>query len=141
MTIEIVPANKDAIEAMLKDGNGNARRHTYDRYSEIESAAINAERELETFGVAKARRQGARYTSQSGGYLPNAYRYVAEQTEVLIERRSSAWYLVSAYRVPLYPKSTGRTQLYVTRAQADEATRRLLSTVEIVRDLQVAQYA
>ena len=129
--IKIVPENATAIEARLSEANGRARTHTFTTYLELHYLAEKAEKDLEKFGVTKANRSGATYVATSGGPLPKAYGYKAIQTWVILERRSSHWYLANAGTSDLYPRQCPARELQVTQAQADEACRRLLANVTV----------
>lgn len=129
--IKICPENAAAIEKALNDANGRARAHTFTSYHAIEGLAEQAEKDLQAFGVTKARRCGARYNASSGGPLPKAYDNKAIQTGVCLDRRSNAWYLVAACTLDLWPRQNPTRELIVTQAQADEACKRLLATVTI----------
>src|SRR3954465_11545984 len=119
--IKIIIENRDAIEAALRAVNGKATAHTYTSVYAMIRLAEEAEGELVVFGLPKNLRPGATYEKQSGGYLPNAYKNIAIATRVVIERRSSGWYLTGVQPASLFPRQNPRGYLTVTKKQADEA--------------------
>lgn len=131
--IKIVPENQAAIRDALKAINGRAEQHTFTSYGEIEACAEEGERQLRSFGVTKANCAGARFIAESGSKLPNKYNHKAIGTRITLERRSSLWYLAEIHSYDLWPNHSPKRRLQVTQEQADEATRRLLTTVEVLR--------
>lgn len=119
-SIKITESNAAAIVAALKEVNGKNREHTYSSYSAISELAASAERKLEKLGIAKARRAGAVMHATSGEKVANSYKNTRTGTLVLMERRSSDWYLVSASAHTLF-KEGGSATLHMTKAQDEEA--------------------
>lgn len=109
--------NTDAVRAALAAVNGKAERHTYTLPSEIAAVADDAERQLARLDVPKAARKGARYVSQSGRSLPNAYKYKATGTVVTLERGASAWFLVDVAACDIWPGNAPITRLTLTPDQ------------------------
>lgn len=118
--IKIAESNAAAIESALKEVNGKSTSHTYTGYGEIFEIAAGAECRLERLGVAKARRAGAVMHATSGEKVANSYKNTRTGTLVLMERRSSDWYLVSVSAKTLFGDG-GSTTLHMTKAQDEEA--------------------
>jgi len=121
--LKITEANAAAIEAALLAVNGKASAHAITAFSEIETIAQSAEAQLESLGIAKGRRAGAFYRKTSGEKMCNAYArkaHLRAATSVMLERRSTGWWLVSASKTDVW-QSGGAERLHVTGPQADEA--------------------
>lgn len=127
--IKITESNKLAIVAALAQCNGKSEAHTYTTYAEIETIAFNAETKLLGL-VTKKMASGAKFTSQSGKALPNAYKYTRQVTSVQIERGSSDWYLVAAHGFTAY-KDAGNSRLILTLAQRDFAVHRFCTQFSV----------
>lgn len=119
--IKITVENSAAIETALKEVNGKATAHAYTRAYDILALADRADANLDKLGIPKAIRPGARYISESGERLPARYRYTAQTTRVVIQRRSSAWWLIEVQPSSLYPKSNPFRQMVLTSAQDEKA--------------------
>ena len=125
--IKIIEANEQAIEALLKETNGRSWSHAYTTYAEIDSLVSAAEKQLDRL-LYKKDWPGATWRETSGGKVANSYRGNRNGTYVVIERRSSAWYLVSAQKVTIYNDGGGRGWLYLTVAQQKAAHEKLAET-------------
>lgn len=123
--IKIDPKNCGKIVQALAEVNGRASAHVFEFYSQIARLAEVAELALAEFGVAKGARKGAAYTAESGETLPSAYKYCAQTTFVVIERGSSAWYLVKIKRSEIYPRQRPNAFLCLTSAQDEIAVAKL----------------
>lgn len=121
--IKITESNAVAIEFALKTANGYSESHAYTTYSEVASVAMTAENMLASL-ICKKDFPGARYTSQSGSSVPNSYKGVRNGTEIVIERRSSAWYLVNVRQFPLF-KNGGKDLMCLTPEQNEAAITKL----------------
>ena len=74
MKINIVEANRRAINILLGEINGKSLSHTaHDKH--IFELAELMEMRLEKFGIAKKDRSGAKASGMSGGNVPTAYKY------------------------------------------------------------------
>ena len=128
--IKITESNKLAIVAALAQCNGKSEAHTYTTYAEIETLANDAETKLLGL-VTKKMAPGAKFTSQSGKALPNAYKYPRQVTSVQIERGSGGcWYLVAAHGFTAY-KDAGNSRLILTLAQRDFAVHRFCTQFSV----------
>ncbi len=119
--IKVARDKATEIEAALREANGRATRHTFTAFGEIERIAERGEKALESIGIPKADRPGARYASVSGSCLPSAYNYKARATNVVLIRRSSAWWLEHVAPFELHPKTTPGDRLELTREQDAKA--------------------
>ena len=118
--IKITEANETAIEAALSEANGRSEAHAYTTYGEIENLVSAAERALCSM-LYKKDWQGAQWRETSGAKVANAYKGIRNGTSVVIERRSSAWYLIAAHKTPIYNDGGGKGWLYLTVAQQQAA--------------------
>ena len=122
--IKITEANAEAIESALLAVNGKAREHAYTTLTEIEALARRAEKQLESLGIAKTRRAGARRSDTSGAAMPNAYNKkcrIRKATLVRLERRATGWFLVDARSVEVWQQGGGPGRLAITKEQEAEA--------------------
>jgi len=105
-------------KAVLDAVNGSATAHTITSPDEVRSIAAAAEQALETFGLPRTHRRGARVEHVSGKGLPNAYSYTAIATQLTLERGSKAWFLVGVERARAYAGDTGRgTRISISAEQ------------------------
>lgn len=118
--IKINEENKMKIENALKAVNGRSEAHAYTQASEIEAIAERAENEL-TCLVYKKDAAGAEYVSISGDAVSASYRGMRNGTKIVIQRRSTGWYLIDAEAVLLYAQGGGKNRLYLTERQNDAA--------------------
>ena len=123
--LKITDSNADALEAALAEVNGRATEHTFTSFAGLESLAHLAEERLAGYGLPLAMRRGARLFATSGERVAKSYRSTRIGTGVTIERRTGAWYLVSAGAVTLYAESGGDRRLSLTAEQDAEAVARL----------------
>lgn len=130
--IKITESNESAIEAALAEINGILKAHAYTTYGEVESIVSEAERNLEGL-LYKKDWQGASWRETSGAKVANAYRGNRNGTSVVIERRSSAWYLVSAHKTPIYNDGGGRGWLYLTASQQQAAHDKLDEQFRVIK--------
>lgn len=137
--INITAENTDALEAALKAGQGRAQVNTFDAARLIRVAEY-AEGQLADL-LPKAERKGARFVRRDAGPSANAYRNTQGATRVVIERGSSAWYLIDIERVQVYPRQSGVSELSLTREQKAEAVRRFAETISSYTPEPVAKLA
>lgn len=123
----ITEANAAAIEAALKSVNGTSEAHTYTTYREIENLAKNGEARLTELGIKTASRAGAQVRSESGGSVPNAYKYARRTTYVAITRRATGWF-ITAIAADMSYKQSKPTRLHLTKEQDAEAVLNLRKT-------------
>ena len=128
--IKINANNATAIEAALSAINGRATAHAYTSAAEIIAIASNMEKRLETLGISKKDRPGARAHSVSGGRVANAYKYSRQGTSVTIARQGADWYLTHIAAWTVY-KEGGSTTLELTPAQDAAAVRELRSAYSV----------
>lgn len=123
--IKIEAKNFSAIEAALLAVNGRASAHSFTTGAEVAVVVAQAaEAELEALSIPKTRRVGATYRKTSGEAVNNTYArkaYTRPATGIVIERRSSGWYLTSVVKREVGQAGGGRGHLYLTQAQAEEA--------------------
>ena len=125
-------ADTDAVRAALVAVNGKAERHAYTLPSEISAVADDAERQLARLDVPKAARKGARYVSQSGSKLPNAYKYKATGTTVTLARGAAGWFLVDVAACDIRPGHAPFQRLTLTPDQDAHAVAALRKAYRVV---------
>jgi hypothetical protein len=72
--VRVVEEEGAKIEAVLKDANGKARRHTFTTAKEIAAIVCGAVESLDVAGVTLKQRAGTIIEATSGGKLPNSYK-------------------------------------------------------------------
>lgn len=121
--IKIIDSSSDTIIEALKAVNGEAERHAFSAYYEIEMLAEVAEAKLEELGIPKAMRAGAMYHATSGADAPASYTkkgFSRTATYVRLERRAGGWYLAGIAATVIYQKG-GLKQMSLTAEQAQRA--------------------
>jgi hypothetical protein len=107
----------------LKAANGKAESHVADG-SDVCMAAIDAEDNLNTLGILKKDRKGARFIYISGKPVTNAYSnkaWARAATAVSLERGANAWFAVDIKRTEIDQRG-GSSVPFLTPAQAKIAT-------------------
>lgn len=128
--IKIHKDNATAIEAALAAVNGRATAHAYTSAAEIIAIASAAEQRMETLGISKKDRTGARAHAVSGDRVPNAYKYSRQGTRATIERKSATWHLTHVAQCTLY-EDGGLAVLELTPAQDAAAVCKLRSSYTV----------
>lgn len=118
--IKICKENKAAIESALHAVNGKAISHTYTTFSEIEDEAKWAHETV--FGLVGNKKVmvGAKAFSASGGSVPNAYKYSRSGTYIVLEYKSSGWFLTHIASCQLHTQG-GKRSISMTQEQNDKA--------------------
>ena len=130
--IKINETNKTAIEAALKAANGSAHTHTFTSFSSILLLTDFLDKRLNGLGISKADSVGAQGIMESGGVLPNAYKYTCFVTSVQLVRRSTGWFLKSANITTRRPAQGVRSELHLTSKQDAIAIKHLRSRYRIL---------
>ena len=118
--LKIDQQNKQAIADALAKTNGNAREHTFNHFHELQALAEQAENQLDALSLKKSLRHGASMEAISGKAVPLSYSWARQATRVVIERRSSAWYLIHVSTADVRQRG-GWTDLQLTQQQDAEA--------------------
>lgn len=117
--IKLSEANRELINARLKEANGQSTADVYRTWIELVSAASRASVQLASLiGVHKWDGAAARLTSGRPGHAPSTW-----CTVVWISRRDDAWWITDIKRVKdVLPHVRGTERLWLTRSQ-DEVAR------------------
>ena len=134
MNILITEANREEIEALLREANGRARRYVWRSYDQIADAVEELEETLEHYGLPKTYRPGTRVAlySVDPKAFANAYNNDVIVTEGHLVRRRRGWVLTNLESISMRVGSGARNQVsqfQVTQQQAercDAAWRRAL---------------
>jgi hypothetical protein len=111
-----------SITKALAEANGKATSHTFNHGFEIlELLVMFHIKTTKMLGSEKAK-IGAKVILESGGIVPNAYKYSRIGTQVVFEYRYSGWYINSIKTVDLYNKG-GCNSIHLTQSQSDLATK------------------
>ena len=122
MKIKINDQNNALIQITLGEINGNATAHTFRWTNEIIACARQAEAKLQHLALKKKSRSGAIATANSGGSVPNAYKYSRITSTATMLRCSSAWFLTSISAAETFRKSAGGVHVSLTLSQDAEVT-------------------
>lgn len=126
--IKITETNSVAITLALIAVNGKAWDHTFNIYEAIAIIAAEAEAQVvEIVGSQKAA-VGAVLKAVSGQKVANSYKYIRIGTRVVIERRSTGWFLIDIVSETLYPNQGGARVLTLTPDQDAKAIEVLRSS-------------
>jgi len=132
LCIKITDDHADDIKKALAAVNGRARCHIYSHFEEIKYLAEKAEIKLGKL-LNKKDFPGARWTETSGLKVANKYKHTRLATEVTLERRSAAWYLINARVVSISVSGGGAGSLYLTEEQDVAAKEKLSKNYHILR--------
>ena len=122
MKIKINDKNTAALEAALENANGRSLAHTFKSASDIIECARQAEAKLQSLSLAKGCRSGAIATANSGGKVPNAYKYTRITSTATMVRGSSAWFLTSITAFETFDRTAGAVYVSLTSEQDAEIT-------------------
>ena len=127
--IKITADNAAKINAVLAEANGKATSHTIRSWVLVDSVADEAESRLSA--LPKADRKGATLTHTPAGPSASSYKYAAQTTRILIERRATGWFLISAARAEVYPRAPQRDVMTISTDQRDEIARRAVAEFNV----------
>ena len=133
--IKIAMNNAAKIWSALDAANGKAKSHTIRSAATVCDIAADAESMLSA--LPKADRKGATLVHIPAGPSASAYKYAAATTRIVIERRATGWFLISAERAEVYPRAAQRTAMTISPAQRDEIARRAVSEFNIRQEVTV----
>lgn len=122
--IKIHADNYPKIFAALESVNGKAFAHTYACPKDIEAVISRAENKLKKLLGDKKKFKGAKVVSISGNSVPNCYKYSRQATQIVVERRSTGWFLRDAKVVRIW-KEAGRENVMLSPEQDGIAVKRL----------------
>lgn len=116
LPILVTAANAPQIQLVLDTIQGRAFAEILTA-SEVVQLAATAESALETAGIAATYRPGSIFCWTPSGPSANAYKYGRDGTSVALERKSSGWQMIRAFRITVWPKQRGRQVLTLTPTQ------------------------
>lgn len=123
------------VEAVLKAANGRASSFATTAYQEVLDLADRGEAALESAGIPKAHRSGARVRHTGAGPAAARYNYSTIGTGVELRRGASGvWHLLSAVRTDLYPKQGERFTVAISKAARDDVVRIALAPFTVLRE-------
>ena len=103
------------VEAALLSVNGRARSFTLATYGDVRAVVDKVEERLDRLGVSKSNRLGAEVTFVPGGPRSNRYNHAAISTKITLIRTSGGWFLVGVERDLVYPTSSERLKIALSR--------------------------
>ena len=115
--------------------NGRATSHTVRCAGDVIAIADDAEARLAA--LPKAERAGATLVHTPAGPWASAFKYAAQSTRLIMERRSTGWFLIIAERVEVYPRAPQRDAMTISGAQRDEIARRAVAEFNIRQEVTV----
>lgn len=131
--IKIQQQNAEAIEAALHEVNGTATAHAYTSFDDVFNQAFFAEQALSALLPVKDY-PGARWAKTSGHSVARSYRGQRIATGIMLERRSSAWYLVRVVSVKLFQQGGGPGRLFLTKEQDEKAKERFAKQYNVIKE-------
>lgn len=117
ITIKI--ENKDIIEKLLANINGNALTHTYTTYEEITNIIKKVEENILVKMLTKKDRIGLIVVSESGEKVAKSYKYKRINTQVFIELGSKYWVITNIQASNCYIPG-GYTKIYFNDNQKEK---------------------
>lgn len=130
--IEIKIENKLEIERFLVKVNGRAKKYAFTTANEIIQLSRDAESELESLGLVKSNRKGAKYWAESAWPVAKSYKYKRIGTNVTLVRKKDCWVLSHAVTYDFDPTQGGKTKVFVTKNQADYLVRKFSKRYTII---------
>jgi hypothetical protein len=124
--IKFEKTNAEKINAILTDVNGRASGHTYCKFTDFESDAENVISTVENLLGGKKYCTGAKFSIESGGSVPSAYKYTRIGTRISFECRASGWFITEISRADIWSKG-GDSKIVLTPAHHDRAVNVLKS--------------
>jgi hypothetical protein len=119
--IKISEEKSVAIALALDAVNGKAWNHTFSTFREIADIAADAEKQVVEIVGSQRAAVGAVLKAVSGQKVANSYKYARIGTRVVIERRSTGWFLINIVSETLYASQGGARTLTLTPAQDAKA--------------------
>ena len=141
MNLKITSAYKTQIETALHAVNGSAEKHTYTSLNEIEAVAAMAEEKLASLKLPLSLRVGSVWVDTSGSSVANSYNNTRIGTKITMMRKSSGWALTAIDAATLYKEGGGGGKLLLTQTQYDEAAKRLLAGIAIMKNAEAKELA
>ena len=121
--IRVIKEKSAAIELALAAVNGKGGGHCYTNAIDIMDIADWGEKRLSALGIRQKDMIGAQVFACSGEAVAKAYKWSRKATRVVLERRSSGWFLISAAATEVYTRG-GSVSLAMTAAQDAVAVER-----------------
>lgn len=119
--IKLVKSNAEKINIILNEVNGRAADHTYYNYKDVEIDAAIVIGKVEKLLGGKKHNAGVVIAIESGDPVPSAYKYTRIATRVVLECRSSGWFITYIGRVDIWKKG-GESTIHFTQAHHERAT-------------------
>ena len=114
--IKTSTSGEPVITNALAEVNGKATGHIATP-QEIIDAAKDAEKQLEGFGIAKARRIGAEFIYMSGGSVSKSYKYQRTVNVITAVRGGSDWFVTDIRKTAIWPQQSGSLKIGLTAEQ------------------------
>ena len=124
--IKFAKINADKINAILDAANGKASDHTYRSFYNFSVDAEAVIWKIENILGGKKYCPGAKFSIESGGSVPSAYKYTRIGTRISFECRSSGWFITEISRADIWSKG-GESKIVLTPAHHDRAVNVLKS--------------
>ena len=124
--------NEAMIEEVLKETNGRADTHTFAWGCQIADGANAMEKRLDDAEIPKKYRPGAKAVLDSAEVLPNAYKWPVKTNRVVLERRTTGWFvnaIVCEETMPAHSPGHACDVLELTPKQKEIVTSKALHRV------------
>ena len=124
--IKFAKINADKINTILTEVNGKAADHTYHTFNHFSVDADALIWKIENILGGKKHCVGAKFSIESGGSVPGAYKYTRIGTRISFECRASGWFATEIKRTDIWAKG-GESKIVLTPAHHDRAVNVLKS--------------
>ena len=124
--IKFEKTNAEKINAILDTVNGRASDHTYHTFNHFSVDAEALIWKIENLLGGKKYCPGAKFSIESGGSVPSAYKYTRIGTRISFECRASGWFVTEIKRADIWAKG-GESKIVLTPAHHDQAVNVLKS--------------
>ncbi len=131
--IKIEPKNAQKIEAELFAVNGKSDAHTMTLFSEVSEVSKQFTNNLERLGLPKSHQVGATIYFESGGIVPNSYKYSRTATRIELHIKKSGVFLCSIEKRTIYKESQGFSKPSITEEQEKYIIEKLKSKFSVIR--------
>jgi hypothetical protein len=131
--IKIEPKNAQKIEAELLAVNGKSEAHTMTLFSEVSEVSELFVNDLGRLGLPKSQQAGAIIYFESGGVVPNSYKYSRTATRIELSVKKSGVFLCSIEKRTIYQGGGGFSKPSITEDQEKYILEKLKSKFSVIR--------
>lgn len=108
------------VDAALLSVNSRARSFTVTTYGDVRAVVDKVDERLDSLGVSKKNRVGAKVTFVPGGPRSNSYKHAAISTKITLIRTSNGWFMAGVERDEVYPAAGERLRIALPREGCEQ---------------------